>query len=245
MILFDRFGFLIDLYVMAYDKMIKLMNELVEVIASLDYLVFNHVFFSLPLVFISYMLLYLLINWLTLRTLRPSIWLMLGLLVLMGTLLIESTYSKRASSFVVFHQFKNSMMALHKGDRARVYSNTDRSDPYSSRILTDFKLKHFKLELIESKQRRHFFRIANKKIMVIDHDAINTDFGFEPDILVLVNSPKINLDRLINHIQPAAIIADGSNFYSFKLLWEHSAKSNGVVFHDTSKEGAFVLAQTH
>ena len=64
--------------------------------------------------------------------------------------------------------------------------------------------------------------------MVIDHESIKSDFGFEPDILVLIKSPKINLNRLIMKIQPSVIIADGSNYQTYKSLWKKSAKAAGV-----------------
>ena len=37
----------------------------------------------------------------------------------------------------------------------------------------------------------------------------------KPEIVVLIQSPKINLKRLISTIKPEQIIADGSNYKSY------------------------------
>lgn len=242
MILLDRLGFLMAVYVKAYDKMIGLMNHLIDTMAKLELLVFKQVFFSLPLLFMAYILLYFLTNWLKLRTLRATMSIMIGMLVFLGTLLWESLRSDRSCQFVVFQQYKKSLIIDHRGALTSFYSSVDQEDSSISRALQDYKLGHFRMELNESKQERNFFRVGKIKIMVIDHQAIDADFGFEPDIIVLINSPRINLERLLNQTKPSVIVADGSNYYSFKSLWENTAKSRGIHFYDTTEQGAFILS---
>ena len=88
---------------------------------------------------------------------------------------------------------------------------------------------------------KHLFRMGNQRIMVIDHSNIKSDFGFKPDILILMNSPKINLDRLLKEVHPKIIVADGSNFFTYKSLWRRTAEKAEIIFYDTAKKGAFTL----
>jgi competence protein ComEC len=88
---------------------------------------------------------------------------------------------------------------------------------------------------------KHFFRIEDKRVMVLDHQSINTDFGFKPDVLILMNSPKVNLERLLKEVHPEIIVADGSNYFSYKLLWKITAEKHKINFYDTAKMGAFVM----
>lgn len=242
MILLDRLGLLQVIYVMAYDKVMQMMNATIDTIAKLEFLVFEQVFFSLPLLFLSYILLYFWINWLKSRTMRASVFLMTWMLIFTGTLLVESFQSDKSYAFVVFQQYKKSLIIDQRGTLLYVYSNADPKDPNILRALRDYKQKYIGMELIRSKRDKNFFRIGNKKLMVVDHKSVNTDFGFDPDIIVLANSPKINLDRFINQTKPTVIVADGSNYETFKTMWEKSAKSKGILFYDTAKQGAFIIS---
>ncbi|GAL69023.1 competence protein [Jejuia pallidilutea] len=59
--------------------------------------------------------------------------------------------------------------------------------------------------------------------------------------MLLRQSPKINLNRLIDSLKPKQIIADGSNYKSYIEHWELICKKRKLPFHQTSKKGAFVL----
>ncbi|HBL79188.1 MAG TPA: competence protein, partial [Aequorivita sp.] len=84
------------------------------------------------------------------------------------------------------------------------------------------------------------FRYNNKNILILDslgifpkHKNINT--------LLLTNSTKVNLDRLIDSLRPKQIIADGSNYYSYVNRWEKTCKLKKLPFHHTAKQGAFPI----
>jgi competence protein ComEC len=57
--------------------------------------------------------------------------------------------------------------------------------------------------------------------------------------VILQNSPKINLERLIKRMQPIQIIADGSNYKSYVARWEKKAVNLKTPFHYTGQNGAF------
>ena len=60
-----------------------------------------------------------------------------------------------------------------------------------------------------------------------------------PAIVILSNSPKINLEKALLYYKPKMVIADGSNYKSFKKRWSKTCDSYKVRYHDTSIEGAF------
>ncbi|HAF78728.1 MAG TPA: competence protein, partial [Maribacter sp.] len=59
------------------------------------------------------------------------------------------------------------------------------------------------------------------------------------DKILLTQSPKINLDRLIDSIQPKEIIADGSNYKSYVDRWKVTCIKNKIPFHYTGEKGAY------
>ena len=54
-------------------------------------------------------------------------------------------------------------------------------------------------------------------------------------------SPKINLNRLIDSLSPELIIWDGSNYKSDQERWKLSCKAKKIPFHQTSEKGAFII----
>ena len=76
---------------------------------------------------------------------------------------------------------------------------------------------------------------------MVDKYAVYQIDKIKPTIIVLQNSPKINLDRLINYFKPTQIIADGSNYNSYVKLWEATCEKRKTPFHHTGQKGAYIL----
>jgi competence protein ComEC len=83
-------------------------------------------------------------------------------------------------------------------------------------------------------------KINSTNVLIIDSSAIYNIYNFNPEIVLLINSPKINLDRMIDVLHPKTVIADGSNYRSYALKWGKSCMEKSVQFHNTSIDGAFV-----
>jgi len=85
----------------------------------------------------------------------------------------------------------------------------------------------------------HFFR--NESILIIDSLGIYKFSSIQPTIVVLRQSPEINLDRLLNSFHPRLIVVDGSNYKSYISNWEKSCIKNKTPFYSTMQNGAFKL----
>jgi len=59
--------------------------------------------------------------------------------------------------------------------------------------------------------------------------------------LLLTNSPKVNLNRLIDSLNPKRIVADGSNYFTYVKRWEKTCQLKKLPFHHTAKQGAFPI----
>ena len=68
--------------------------------------------------------------------------------------------------------------------------------------------------------------------------------GFEntpTDWVLLNNSPKLNLDDLIENLRSKCIIAYGSNYTTCVERWEKTSLKYKIRFHDSALKEAFVL----
>ena len=105
---------------------------------------------------------------------------------------------------------------------------------------SNFKIGNF-ITKTEENNIEFFFQIHNKKLLVIDSLGIYNVKTFKPNYVLLRNSPKINLNRLIDSIHPELIIADGSNYKSYVARWETLCRKQKLPFHNTSEKGALII----
>lgn len=243
MILLDQINELPKLYVGFYSKLIELMNHVIGLIGEIEFLIYKRIYFNLFLVILSYLSIFYIIKFVKIRSIDQLIKLCFCCLITISTLLFEHQSGNSKSNFMVLHQYRESLFFKRSGNELTVYSGAENQTDQTEKAIENYGMKHLSLSWKRAQMIKHFYTFQNKRIMVIDHELIHSDFGFNPDILVLIESPRINLNRLLNKIKPSVIIADGSNYPTYKSLWKKSAKAAGILFHDTAKDGAFILPE--
>ena len=77
---------------------------------------------------------------------------------------------------------------------------------------------------------KNIYSIKNKNILIVDSLGVYNIKQLKNPIVILQQSPKINLERLIKVIKPSQIIADGSNYKSYMNLWEEVSKKENIPF---------------
>ena len=80
----------------------------------------------------------------------------------------------------------------------------------------------------------------NKKILIIDSSSIFSE-KIKPDILIITNSPKLNLKRLLSKWKPEQVVVDGSNYKSYARLWKATCRKEKIPFHNTNEKGFYKL----
>lgn len=243
MIFLDQINYLPKMYVGIYSKVIESMNGVIGLIGNTEALIYQGIYFNFFLVILCYILIYYVVRFIKFRSIDQFIKLCFCCMIISSFLLFKYKMGQSKSNFMVFNQYKESLFIKRSGNELTLYSSPEDKTVTSEKAIENYIIKQLKLTLVRTEELKHFYKFQNKRIMVIDHELIKSDFGFEPDILVLIKSPKINLNRLLMKIQPSVIIADGSNYQTYKSLWKKSAKAAGVLFHDTSKDGAFILPE--
>ena len=76
-------------------------------------------------------------------------------------------------------------------------------------------------------------------MLIIDSLGVYDNLNHNPETVILIQSPKINFERMIQNTQPKLIIADGSNYKSYVRLWQKTCENSEIYFHNTSKKGAY------
>ena len=242
MIVLDHIGYLPEFYIEIYSWMIRMMNQLIGFLSGFEFLIYREVFFTISLLTISYLMILFFIFWIRDQIPRWVIASLITITLFITTVLAEKIMTQTSSELIVFHLYKESLVVNRSGEKGSVFENQKGESSRQESALKNYQRQHLSLDLESYKKMKNFFTIGDKRVLIVDHDNIKSDYGFEPDILILMNSPKINLNRLLLKIRPNIIVADGSNYFTYKLLWRRTAEKSKITFFDTAKNGAFTLA---
>lgn len=244
-ILMSLLSILPDFLVSFYGKLLDLLLEFVNWVASKEDLIFYDIYFTRPMLIFSLILFLSLVLWDSNRKSWSYSLLNLSLVALLMCIYIEKQNQIQQDEIVVFQTYRNSQLGVLDGSFLNLYS--DKLQPKDS-IKKVYHIQNYKtLKGIDSIRLTHFKNIyqlnSNEILLVLDSVPVYPKQDFQPNYLLLKNSPDINLDRVIGEIKPRQIIADGSNYKTDIERWQVSAKKSNIKFHSTWEDGAFVFAK--
>lgn len=166
---------------------------------------------------------------------------MLSLLVFQSVLIFEKIMNQQ-DALIVFHKSRFSVIGIKNNTFLTVAHNLD-----STAIADDYSIINYKIgnaiTQIKEDSLENIYLFQNKTLLVIDSLGFYQIPEFNPDYILLRNSPQINLMRLLEYTKPQLIIADGSNYKSYLQRWETTCLEQKIPFHLTSRAGAFVLKE--
>jgi competence protein ComEC len=148
-------------------------------------------------------------------------------------------YYQTQKELIVFNENKESMVSQRSGQQTVLYTSENLNKQVVKSNINQYLIGNFS-QIIAKKQIPSLMFFNNKKILVIDSLLINP-IDIHPDILLLIHSPKLNLDRFLQQCKPKIIVADASNFKSFVKVWKKTCQDNNIVFYSTYENGFFKL----
>lgn len=215
--------------------LIETMNNFTAWIVKFDVFIIKKIAFHEVLVLLLYLIIAALVYFVYFPKSKNFKPILVSIIIFqLGYFLLNSN-EKSNNEFGVFNCMKNSLFVETINNESIFY--TDDFANSKSSIKTYTRGKFVKKYRIEPIKNVYSF---NKKILCIDSLGVyNTKQ--KPEIVVLTQSPKINLNRLISTIKPDQIIADGSNYKSYIKLWKATCDQEKIPFHATTEKGFYRL----
>lgn len=232
-------GILPDFVAIIYGYIISCMNGFVHLISQQHYFLFKDIFFSFLYVFVSYLFIITFVRFLLKRDYQRLKWFLIGILMVQSAV-IFTNYQKPTNEFIVFHKSRYSLLGNNVNQKMTIANDFDSINRSKNNIIRDYKIENY-TPSIEENPLQSFYVLNDKKLLVIDSLGLYNIRSFHPDYVLLRQSPKINLNRLIDSIKPKQIIADGSNYKSYIENWEQICLKRKLPFHATGKKGAFII----
>ncbi|WMI64239.1 ComEC/Rec2 family competence protein [Aestuariibaculum sp. YM273] len=237
-IILASLGFLPSFLATSFSYSISLINKFIEWIAKQETFIFKDLPFNLSQVLASYTLIITLVFLLKKRTLN-SFKLVLSGIIALQIAFIYTSYQKPNREFIIFQKSRHSLISNTYNHKTTFSTDVD-SIPLFRNSIVDYKVS----KQINTSRRdsiASIYLLNKKRLLVVDSLGVYNLKSFHPDFLLLRQSPKINLNRLIDSIKPKAIISDGSNYKSYVHHWKTIALKRKLPFHYTGEKGAFII----
>lgn len=229
------FGILPNFIADLFGYILKALNLFIEKIAGVESMILSGIDLSLFQNSSLYLIL-LSILFLTRKINFSRIaFLLISILIFQGF----TFYSKMqipASEVVIFHKTRESVIGIKKNDQLIILSE--------SGLKLDFLKDYLRERQIKDSIRKDIpevLTIAENLSLIVDTTRSYSLPDFNPEIVILRNSPKINFERLIYETSPQRIIADGSNYSSYINRWRKISQEREIPFYYTGEEGAYII----
>ena len=234
------FGYVPFVFAKPLEWSIYYLNKIINSIASLEQFIIHNISFNYSLLISSYLLIIAAVIWFKKPSFNKLIFLLITIVILQTSFLQNRYNIQNQQEWVVFNLKKNTLITERNGTDVSMYANDSilkisrKNSTLNSYLVGNFSVLKTKKRL----QNIAFFK--GNKIMIIDSSGIYPK-NIKPDILMLTQSPKINLERLFQTVSPKIVVADASNYKTIQKLWKATCAKQKIPFHATGEKGFYKL----
>ena len=222
-----------------YGFLISLMNGFVNWISNQETFLWKEISLSFWMLLASYGVIFFGVRFLLNASAKKIVLFLGSIIVFQSVILFEKYEKQQTKEFIVFHKTKKVVIGFRNSDTIKIYHNVD-SLPQLNYVINPYKIRE-NITTTFKKLDTAIFNFKNQHFLLIDSLGIYQIQDLKNPMVILQNSPKINLERVITTLQPKMIIADGSNFKSYINRWKMTSQKMKIPFHYTGEKGAFKL----
>ncbi|MGI9547934.1 MAG: ComEC/Rec2 family competence protein, partial [Flavobacteriaceae bacterium] len=226
-----------DFLIFLYDSIIRMMNTTIDWIAHQEAFLFTNIYFDKGHLLLTGILIICIIY--TTEKLKPAR--IIAVLVCFVALQLWSlsafVLSRSKVEAGLLHSVGETVLFYRQGTHINVLTD----HPEEAKKLLSRYMVSENIGSVSFDSLRNIYRLNEKKLMIIDSPDVLVFPHSKPGIVLLTDSPAINLDRYLSKIKPEFVIADGSNYKSYVKRWKRSCHKLGIPFHDTNIDGAIYL----
>lgn len=224
-----------------YSYVIYAMNNFVSWIAQQEDFVIQNISFSLALMLLFYVFIFGTMKWIEKRSFHRLAFVLVSVIAIQLIVVFEKYKLQSTSEFIVFNVTRNSLIAKRFGSNLTLYLKD--SLYKTNNIITTYLVGSGIKRIQQQKQVNNLIKFHKETILIVDSLEIYNFKSVKPSIILLRQSPKINVERLLQKLKPKLLVADGSNYKSDITKWEETCFKNKTPFYYTKQKGAFILEE--
>lgn len=222
-----------------FEYSIYILNKSIHFIASLESFVIRDISFNFYYLIALYLFIISVIIWIKRPSYSKLIFALCATILVQFSFIVTKIDTQSSRESIIYSIKNKTLLSERNGRNITFYHKAELSDDTNQFVTNPYAVGNFANTITREKFDNLLF-INGKKISIIDSSCIYPR-RISPDILLLINSPKINLERLIKEISPHQVIADGSNSYSMIQVWKKTCLHYKIPFHSTSEMGFYKI----
>lgn len=220
----------------ALEWSISILNSVIGWVASFESFIFQEIAFNHYMLVSLYAFIIAAVIWAKRMSYNKMLAALITL-ILFQTACLSSVWMAQAQrEFIVFNVKKNTLVGERNGQKIRLFF---KDSIQNSNMLNAYLTANF-ITHSQQKPLKNLFYFNDQKILVLDSAGVYPK-GIKPDIILLTQSPRINLERMLKKLQPKIVVADASNFKTHLKVWEASCIKQKIPFHATAEKGFYKL----
>ena len=223
-----------------YGFVISLMNNFVGWISQQEQFLFKEISISFLMMLGCYCFVFSATVFLINKRPKNLMYFLISILFVQGLYFIEDKTASEKEAFIVFHKSRFSLIGIRKGMKMELQHDLDALKSKEIKAIKSYRVAEY-INYIKKVDFNNYINFKEQDILLIDSLGVYQLNKLKNPIVVLQYSPKINLERLIQTLNPRLIIADGSNYKSDANNWEITCFKKAIPYHYTGKKGAFIL----
>lgn len=228
-----------DILVVSFSFVIDSLNGFIAWVAQFENFLFRDIPFNAYQVITAYLIIITMTQLLKHRKIENVKYALVSFMLFYGVL-FYTKFETSGNEFIIFNKNNNSMIAEKKNKTLFISSDKGSLNFNQDKTLKNYAVGNF-IKTIEPGSLQSVYNYKDKLILVVDSLSVYNVSRFKPNYILLRNSPKLNLNRLIDSLKPEQIIADASNYKSFVDLWKLTCIDKKIPFHSTYDKGAFII----
>ena len=223
-----------------FEKSIYLLNKSIHFVATFESFVIHDISFNSYFLITFYLLIIFTVIWLKNPNYTKLIIVMICIIFIQLSFILTKKETQEGQELIVYNIKKETLISQRNGKSIMLFGNERITGKESkNNVLNSYLVGNFGVLKNKAKIKNTLF-LYGKKISIIDSSAIYQK-RVQPDILLLIGSPKINLHRVLQDLHPEIIVADASNSYAIEKLWKETCQKEKIPFHSTREKGFYKL----
>lgn len=219
---------------------IYILNKIINSIASLEQFIIRDIPFNIYIMASSYLLILTAIIWFKKPSYSKLTFVLIAIMTIQFSYLKNQWDIKNQKEWIVFNVKRNTMVTARNGENVILYAHDNiLKTAHSNSVLNSYLVANFSRLKSQEKIKNTAFFFRNKILIL---DSLGTyPQGVKPDIILITQSPKLNMERMLHLLKPKIVVADASNYKFLQEYWQASCEKQKIPFHAVSEKGYFKL----
>lgn len=220
---------------------ISLLNKIINWVASFESFIFQDISFSWQMLVACYVLILAFVLWVKQPNFQRLSFALSSLILLQLAYFGNKYFNQSQEELIVFNSKRNTILAERNGENIVVYTNGNLSEANLNFIIRPYLVGNFS-HISKTERIQNLAYFNKNRILIVDSLGVFPK-GLDPDIVIMTQSPKINLERILQESRPKMIVADASNYRTDTQRWKATCEKEKIPFHSTVEKGFYSLSK--